>query len=104
MIIFIEISKNGSSSFFVSVSPNACPTQPFLLGSSMITRELRQTAGNISVYGHDIRTSWDKARKLMGMCPQKAVLFPLMTVRETLAYYTRLKGTAADQTDAEVNS
>ncbi|XP_069971772.1 uncharacterized protein [Penaeus vannamei] len=71
---------------------------------SMITRELRQTAGNISVYGHDIRTSWDKARKLMGMCPQKAVLFPLMTVRETLAYYTRLKGTAADQTDAEVNS
>ncbi|XP_042873451.1 uncharacterized protein LOC122254047 [Penaeus japonicus] len=71
---------------------------------SMITRELRQTAGNISVYGHDIRTSWDKARKLMGMCPQKAVLFPLMTVRETLVYYTQLKGTAADQTDAEVNS
>ncbi|KAK7080303.1 hypothetical protein SK128_027391 [Halocaridina rubra] len=70
---------------------------------SIITREVEATAGNVQVYGHDIRTSWNKARSLIGLCPQEAVLFPFLTVQEILLYYSILKGTPSDRTNPEVN-
>ncbi|XP_068225107.1 uncharacterized protein [Palaemon carinicauda] len=71
---------------------------------SAITREIETTSGSIQVYGHDIRTSWNKARSFIGLCPQESVLFPLMTVRETLLYFTILKGTPHERADEEVNT
>lgn len=70
----------------------------------MLTKELKPTAGNIQVYGHDICSAWDKARKLIGLCPQQAVLFPLLTVQETLLYYAILKESASDTEQTYVNT
>lgn len=69
----------------------------------MITREVDATAGNVQVYGIDIHGGWDKARKLIGLCPQQSVLFPLLTVRETLLFYSILKNSNADLAETDVS-
>ncbi|XP_071523722.1 LOW QUALITY PROTEIN: uncharacterized protein [Panulirus ornatus] len=71
---------------------------------SMLTKELKPTAGNIQVYNHDICSAWDKARKLIGLCPQQAVLFPLLTVQETLLYYAILKESTPDTEQTYINT
>ncbi|XP_045104403.1 uncharacterized protein LOC123499934 [Portunus trituberculatus] len=65
---------------------------------SMLTHEVKPTAGKIEVYGEDVSTreGWERARQMIGLCPQESVLFPLMTVEETLAYYTALKQRPSD--------
>lgn len=40
----------------------------------------------------DIQTEFNKVRKLIGYCPQKDAIFPLMTVEEHLWFYAALKG------------
>lgn len=69
----------------------------------MITREVDTTAGNIQVYGNDVHSGWEKARRLIGLCPQQSVLYPLLTVYETLLYYSILKTSSADVAEADVN-
>nr|XP_045598591.1 uncharacterized protein LOC123758342 [Procambarus clarkii] len=71
---------------------------------SMLTRELIPTAGSIQVYGHDIHSAWDKARRLMGLCPQQSVLFPFMTVQEVLHYYAILKDSASNEEQTDINT
>ncbi|CAL4080084.1 unnamed protein product, partial [Meganyctiphanes norvegica] len=69
---------------------------------SMLTGEVSPSAGYFQVYGYDNRHSWDKARRMMGFCPQGSVLPPLLTAREILLYYTTLKGTPKDVAQKEV--
>ncbi|XP_069938645.1 uncharacterized protein [Cherax quadricarinatus] len=71
---------------------------------SMLTRELKPTAGTIKVYGHDIHHAWDKARRVMGLCPQQSVLFPYLTVQEVLRYYAILKDFATEAPRTDVNT
>ncbi|KAG0712030.1 ATP-binding cassette sub-family A member 1 [Chionoecetes opilio] len=73
---------------------------------SMLTREVQPTAGSIQVYGEDISTAegWDKARQMIGLCPQESVLFPLLTVEETLAYYSTLKQRPEDPPPTKVST
>ncbi|XP_042235529.1 phospholipid-transporting ATPase ABCA1-like isoform X4 [Homarus americanus] len=70
---------------------------------SMLTRELKPTAGSIQVYGHDISSAWNKARRLIGLCPQQTVLFPFLTVQETLEYYSMLKESTTSMGQIDTN-
>jgi ABC-type multidrug transport system ATPase subunit len=43
--------------------------------------------GNVQISGYDIKKDFEKARKLIGYCPQENLIFDEMTVEEHLKYY-----------------
>lgn len=57
-----------------------------------LTGDTVPTSGNISISGFDIQRDFKEARKLIGYCPQKDAIFPLLTVEEHLWFYARIKG------------
>ena len=59
----------------------------------MITTDVTPNTGRVFVGGLDVNSSqFGKARKMMGYCPQFDALFDLLTVREHLDFYSRIKG------------
>ena len=62
----------------------------------MITGETLPTSGNAFIQGHDIVSSQSAVRKRIGYCPQFDALIDLLTVREHLELYGRLKGYTSD--------
>jgi ABC-type multidrug transport system ATPase subunit len=50
------------------------------------------TRGTAILGGHDILNEQLKVRKLIGYCPQFDALFNLLTAREHLEFYARIKG------------
>jgi len=58
---------------------------------SILTGLYPPTAGNATVCGFDIRTQMSKVYEAMGVCPQFDILWPLLTVGETLRFYCKLK-------------
>ena len=59
------------------------------------------TSGSATVCGHAIRTEMGLVYGLMGVCPQFDILWPLLTVRETLRFYAQLKGVPKADWDTE---
>ena len=65
---------------------------------SMMTGAMAPDGGSASFFG--IRTlgplaeadGLDRLRQLLGFCPQHDALFPRLTLREHLIFYSRLKG------------
>ena len=51
-----------------------------------------QTSGNARVCGYDLLTQMDQIYEAMGVCPQFDILWPLLSVVETLMFYCKLKG------------
>ena len=76
----------------------------------MISGALKATSGSALVAGKDIRTQMPAIRKELGICLQHDCLFPRLTVREHLQFFSRLKGLytkkskqeAEDQIDQEI--
>ena len=58
----------------------------------MLTGDESMTAGSARLNGYDIRTQMAQARQHMGYCPQFDGLIELMTGRELLTMYARLRG------------
>ncbi|XP_063285490.1 uncharacterized protein LOC134571247 [Pelobates fuscus] len=58
---------------------------------SMLTGLFSATSGTIYVYGDDIRTKMDRARRNMGVCMQYDVLFDHLTTKEHLLLYGSIK-------------
>lgn len=58
----------------------------------MITGEIEPSGGDVLVNGKSIRDDVDEVYKDLGYCPQKDALFPLLTAREHLCFYARLRG------------
>ncbi|MFD1795061.1 ABC transporter ATP-binding protein [Paracoccus aurantiacus] len=54
------------------------------------------TGGTVRVGGHDIRTDWRAARKLIGLVPQEITLEPFETVMNTVRFTRGLYGAAPD--------
>ena len=48
------------------------------------------TAGNIKIFGKDIKKSFDKVKEKIGVLPQEFYSFERLTVRETLIYFSTL--------------
>ena len=71
---------------------------------SMMVGYFSATAGRILMNGVNVFENAEVVRKSLGFCPQFSVLFQLMTVREHLWFFARLKGLHGDELKAEVDS
>jgi len=58
----------------------------------MLTGDILPTEGNAALAGMDILTEQLKVRALIGYCPQFDALLELLTVREHLDLFSRIKG------------
>jgi len=70
---------------------------------SMLSGELAPTAGEVMLTGLPMSTQSHACRKNIGFCPQFDALFELLTAREHLALYARLKGIAEADIETVVN-
>lgn len=57
----------------------------------MLTGLFAASAGNIFVYGKDLKTDLHTVRKNMGVCMQHDVLFSYLTTKEHLLLYGSIK-------------
>ena len=59
---------------------------------NMLTGRLLPTSGSASIRGFDILGSRNDANKMIGYCPQYDCITPLLTGRENLEFFARLRG------------
>jgi len=59
---------------------------------AMVTADISPTAGDAYLAGHSITNDRQQAFEVMGFCPQADALLDLMTVKEHLEMYARIKG------------
>ena len=57
----------------------------------MLTNDVVPTKGVSHIKGFNVRTQFADARKQIGYCPQFDAIFGLMTVREHLEFYSKIK-------------
>jgi len=70
----------------------------------ILTGDIVPTSGTARLSGYDILTQQSEVRRLVGYCPQFDALLELLTVREHLELYARIKGVPEAQLDAVVSS
>jgi len=58
----------------------------------MLTGAMAPTSGHATIAGKDIRTQMPEIRQDIGICLQHDCLFPMLTVREHIQFFSRLKG------------
>jgi ABC-type multidrug transport system ATPase subunit len=58
----------------------------------MITGDISITSGDAIVNNYSVSKQIEKVHKNIGYCPQFDVIFPLLTAREHLLFYARLRG------------
>jgi ATP-binding cassette subfamily A (ABC1) protein 1 len=58
----------------------------------MITGELTPSGGDVLVNGYSISNQIEKVHENIGYCPQTDALLPLLTAREHLVFFARLRG------------
>ena len=71
---------------------------------SMLTGATAPTSGDGTLAGRSIRTEQHVIRRELGYCPQHDALEALMTGRETLRMYARIKGVPRGAIEAEVDA
>jgi len=59
---------------------------------SMLTGLFPPTDGRARIGGYELSTELFKVHRVMGVCPQFDILWGSLTVRETILFYSRLKG------------
>lgn len=122
----VRISAKKLAKSFPNDDPNAPPIQAVsnfsldiyegqifaLLGHNgagksttinMLVGMTAPTSGDALIYGHSIRKDMPKIRQSLGVCPQHNVLFDLLTVKEHLQLFGRIKGLSGPQLDAAVS-
>ncbi|RNF12533.1 ABC1 transporter [Trypanosoma rangeli] len=63
---------------------------------NMMTGMLKPDGGDCYIYGHSIRKDLRGARQEIGFCPQHNILWPDLTCREHLEYFSSIKGLTGD--------
>lgn len=58
----------------------------------MITGEISMSNGEVYIGGHTVSRELEKVHRSIGYCPQSDAIFPLLTAREHLMFYGRLRG------------
>lgn len=58
----------------------------------MLTGDTPLSSGNVTISGFDLATQLTSVRRCIGYCPQYNGLVDLLTGRETLQYFARLRG------------
>jgi ATP-binding cassette subfamily A (ABC1) protein 3 len=62
------------------------------------------SSGSATVYDKDLLRNMDSIRRSLGVCPQHDVLFDNLTVRETIIFFSRLKGYTYEEAAQEASS
>lgn len=70
----------------------------------MLTGAMAPTDGYALVAGKDIRTDLSGIRQDIGICLQHDCLFPNLTVREHIEFFSRLKGLYKQVSKSEANA
>lgn len=70
----------------------------------MLTGALAPSSGSANVAGKDVKTQLDEIREDMGICLQHDCLFPLLTVREHVRFFSRIKGVYEKNSNAEADA
>ncbi len=68
----------------------------------MLSTVLKPTGGSASVMGHDIATEPEAVRKSLGFYSASTALYPRLTARETIDFFTRINGFPREAVDARV--
>lgn len=68
----------------------------------MLTGDILPTSGQATLGGFDILSQQLEVRRLIGYCPQFDALFELLSVREHLELFARIKGVSSANLDAVV--
>ena len=53
----------------------------------ILMNEVESTNGTVQIGQYDVRTDFDKTRKMIGYCPQTNPIFDSLTVKEHIDYY-----------------
>ncbi|CAL4074301.1 unnamed protein product, partial [Meganyctiphanes norvegica] len=71
---------------------------------NMLTGMTTPTSGSASIFGLDITDQNDLAeiRSMTGVCPQHDILFMLLTPREHLTFFAKIRGVDENEVEAEV--
>ncbi len=67
--------------FFGLLGPNGAGKTTLI---SVLAGLVKATSGKVLVHGHDVRTDFATARRMIGVVPQELVFDPFFTVREAL--------------------
>ena len=70
----------------------------------MLSGDIVPTSGSAKLQGKDIMHEQIECRRLLGYCPQFDALFELLTVREHLELYARIKGVPDDKMENVVQA
>ena len=68
----------------------------------MLTGDVLPTRGTATLHGFDVLSQQRSIRRHVGYCPQFDALLPLMTGRETLLMFSRIKGVLGSERDEYV--
>ena len=68
----------------------------------MLSGDTHQTSGEATVEGLSIRTEQSAIRQHIGYCPQHDALLELLTVREHLTLFARIKGVTGSKCEQSV--
>jgi ABC-type multidrug transport system ATPase subunit len=67
----------------------------------MLTGALAPSSGTAKLLGNDLSSNLNAVRDNLGICLQHDCLFPAMTVREHIQFFSRLKGLYSQMSYAE---
>lgn len=71
---------------------------------NILTGLYQQTSGEAYIGGLNVKTSIEKIRKQLGMCPQHDILWDDLTAEEHLELFGDMKGVPRSQRNEEVKS
>jgi ABC-type multidrug transport system ATPase subunit len=98
----MEVSHKLGIEKMHTPTPRLCPTYNALPRTiktagktttiGMLTGAISPTEGTAKIVGKDIRRDMNEIRGDIGICLQHDCLFPKLTVREHIQFFSRLKG------------
>lgn len=68
----------------------------------MLSTVLKPSRGSATLMGHDIAGEPEAVRKSLGFYSASTALYPRLTARETIDFFTRINGFPSDRVDARV--
>ena len=68
-----------------------------------LTGMMSKSSGGANIFGLDVFKQVQGLRRIMGVCPQHNVLYPLLTVNEHLRMYATFKGQSRKKTNQEID-
>ena len=69
----------------------------------MITGEIAATGGEVYINGFKVSTEIERVHENIGYCPQTDAIIPLLTAREHLMFFSRLRAYQSNMFTRRVN-